>query len=185
MTVSRERILREADFHPRAVTYRVWGAVIPMVATIVLIPLIPFIVPFVIWYQRRHYARLRVILTTRDLKIYRGVWVREEKTIPLEKITDLRVFQGPLMRYFNVTGLAVETAGQTTGAAALASVFGIIDTEDFRDRVLAQRDRIADAEDDSGADGARRAPATASDGELVALLTEIRDTLQRIERGRG
>lgn len=122
MTVSRERILREADFHPRAVTYRVWGAVIPMVATIVLIPLIPFIVPFVIWYQRRHYARLRVILTTRDLKIYRGVWVREEKTIPLEKITDLRVFQGPLMRYFNVTGLAVETAGQTTGGAFLAPV---------------------------------------------------------------
>jgi len=179
MQTQREKILREADFHPRAVTYRVWATVIPLMATLILIPFLPVIVPIVIWYQRRHFAVLRVVLTNRDLKIHRGVWVREEKTIPLEKITDLRVFQGPIMRYFNVTGLAVETAGQASGAAALATVYGIVETENFRDQVLAQRDRIADAEDDSAAEMAKPAPA---ESEVVQLLTEIKDTLNRIDQ---
>lgn len=181
MQVSREKVLREADFHARAVSYRVWNTIIPLAATLILIPVIPVFVPFLIWYQRRHYQHLRVVLTTRDLKIHRGVWVREEKSIPLEKITDLRVFQGPLMRYFDVTGLAVETAGQTTGGA-LATVYGIIDTEDFRDRVLAQRDRIADAEDADKAASAARTADAPSDAGMIAILTEIRDSLQRIEQ---
>ncbi|MEE4638761.1 MAG: PH domain-containing protein [Wenzhouxiangella sp.] len=181
MQTSREKVLREADFHKRAVSYRVWATIIPLAVTLILIPVLPVIVPFLIWYQRRHYQRLRVVLTTRDLKIHRGVWVREEKSIPLEKITDLRVFQGPLMRYFDVTGLAVETAGQATGGA-LATVYGIIDTEDFRDRVLAQRDRIADAEDNDSSAPAARPSETPTDAGTIALLTEIRDSLQRIEQ---
>jgi putative membrane protein len=181
MQSSREKLLREADFHARAVSYRVWTTVIPLAVTLILIPLLPLIVPFVIWYQRRHYQRLRVVLTTRDLKIHRGVWVREEKSIPLEKITDLRVFQGPLMRYFNVTGLAVETAGQATGGA-LATVYGIIDTEDFRDHVLAQRDRIADAEDDESGRAVVRGSGGSADADMIGILSEIRDSLQRIEQ---
>lgn len=124
-----------------------------------------------------------MVLTNRDLKIYRGVWVREEKSIPLEKITDLRVFQGPIMRHFEVTGLAVETAGQTS-AGALATVYGIVDTEWFRDRVLEQRDRIADL-DDSELTSTPAQPAAAHDARMLTTLTEIRDALQRIEKRLG
>ena len=182
MQTQREKILREAEFHARAVTYRVWGVVIPLTATILLIPLLPLIAPFVFWYQRLHYARLRVVLTSRDLKVHRGVWVREEKTIPLEKITDLRVFQGPLMRYFNVTGLAVETAGQASGSAALATVYGIVDTEEFRDQVLAQRDRIADSDDHDSSGKPETGVGIVPDSAVIELLTDIRDAIKRIEQ---
>lgn len=182
MQASREKVLKEADFHTRAVAYRVWSTLIPLVLSLVFIPLLPIIVPFLLWYFRRQYDRLRVVLTTRDLKIYRGVWVREEKTIPLEKITDLRVFQGPLMRRFEVTGLAVETAGQTSGGAALATVHGIIDTESFRDLVLAQRDRVADADSEQSAGASASGQGLPPDAGMIGILTEIRDSLQRIEQ---
>ena len=182
MQQSREKILREAEFHARAVTYRVWSVIIPLAATILFIPFLPLIAPVAIWYQRRYYACLRVVLTSRDLKIHRGVWVREEKTIPLEKITDLRVFQGPMMRYFNVTGVAFETAGQQSAGAALATIHGIVDTEDFRDQVLAQRDRIADSDDDNSGDRPQAPADSGSQSEMIELLTEIRDSIKRIEQ---
>lgn len=181
MTSTRERVLREAEIGPRVVSYHVWGMVIMFVCFVVLIPLLPIAVPFAIWYYRRYYQRLRVVLTSRDLKIHRGIMVREEKSIPLEKITDLRLFQGPIMRHFGVTGLAVETAGQTS-AGALATVYGIVDTEGFRDQVLQQRDRIADSDEAT----AQRlsAPAAPVDSEqqlMLETLSDIRDTLRRIE----
>lgn len=182
MQGSRERVLREAEFHSGVVQYHTWATVLILVCSVFLIPLLPLVVPATIFYYRRHYQRLRVVLTNRDLKIHRGIWVREEKSIPLEKITDLRVFQGPVMRHFGVTGLAVETAGQTS-AGALATVFGIVDTEAFRDRVLEQRDRIADT-DDGLATSVADQPAAAvglDQGEVMAMLTDIRDILQRIE----
>ena len=184
MSNLRDRVLREAEFNPRTISYHTWATALILLATIVLIPVLPIVVPLTLWYYRRYYQRLRVVLTNRDLKIHRGILMREEKSIPLEKITDLRLFQGPIMRHFGITGLAVETAGQTS-AGALATVYGIVDTEGFRDQVLAQRDRIAEAEDEPGAEPARRADALAPDVELMAILSDIRDTLKRIEQGRG
>ena len=177
----RDRVLREAEFNPRTVAYHTWATVFILLATIFLIPTLPFVVPLTLWYYRRYYQRLRVVLTNRDLKIHRGILMREEKSIPLEKITDLRLFQGPIMRHFGITGLAVETAGQTS-AGALATVYGIVDTEGFRDQVLRQRDRIADVDesDSAGRSADPSLPLTA-DAEMLATLTEIRDTLRRIE----
>ncbi len=180
MQEMRERILREAEFSPRIVAYCAWGAAIFCLATIVLIPLLPIVVPATVWYYRRYYRRLRVVLTSRDLKIHRGILVREEKSIPLEKITDLRLFQGPIMRHFEITGLAVETAGQTSGGA-LATVYGIVDTEGFRDQVLRQRDRIADADESPASDAQPRPAAGGHEQAMLETLTEIRDALQRIE----
>ena len=181
MSSSRDRVLREAQFNPRTISYHTWATALILLATIVLIPVLPIVVPLTLWYYRRYYQRLRVVLTNRDLKIHRGILMREEKSIPLEKITDLRLFQGPIMRHFGITGLAVETAGQTS-AGALATVYGIVDTEGFRDQVLAQRDRIADVDeiDNAGRPAEPSAPASA-DAEMLATLAEIRDTLKRIE----
>ena len=46
------------------------------------------------------------------------------------------------MRMFDLKQLGVETAGQSGAAgAALVSLVGIVDTDEFRRQVLAQRDR--------------------------------------------
>jgi putative membrane protein len=107
---------------------------------------------------------------------------REEKSIPLEKITDLAVFQGPIMRRMGLKGIRVETAGQSSGAAALVSIVGIEDTDAFRDGVLAQRDRIAEREEVERPGGGVPAVGEAT---LLEVVTEIRDILRRIETERN
>jgi putative membrane protein len=181
--VSNERILLVAQMSNNAVRYQVLNAAVVCVATIFLIPLIPVILPFARWYWTRHYRNLQVILTSRDLKVHRGIFIREEKTIPLEKITDLAVVQGPVMRRLDVKGIKVETAGQSSGAGALVNIVGIAQTDEFRDSVLRQRDRVADG-DDVGTEGhpsRARAGAAITEPALLEAVIEIRDALRRIE----
>jgi putative membrane protein len=145
---ARERILREAEIAPNATKYHLVQGTVGLAVTIVGIPLLLVALPIAQWYYTRYYENLRVILTNRDLKVHRGIMVKEEKTIPLEKITDLRVYEGPIMRHMGLKGLAVETAGQTSPAGALVNIVGILDVDGFRDDVLDQRDRISEPGDD-------------------------------------
>ena len=101
-----------------------------------------------------------------------------ESTIPLTKITDLQMHQGPIMRLFGLKAFRVETAGQSSGAGGhLVDMVGIIDPEDFRAAVLAQRERL----EDGGAPLAVE-PARAGDEQL---LEEILAVLKRIEARLG
>lgn len=184
--MSKERILKEATFSPKAVTYHIVPMVVFLCVIIVGIPLAIILGPLVHWYYTAYYRRLRVILTSRDLKVHRGILNRIEKTIPLEKITDLAVYDGPIMRYFGVKGMRVETAGQTSTGGALVTIVGIEDTDGFRDMVLSQRDRVTDRDDASPAAPASAtasAPVSAvsSNGEVLQTLQQMRDSLQRIE----
>lgn len=182
--MAEERVLKEAAIAADAVRYKVLAATVGVGATVVGIPLLLIVVPFNQWYWTRYYRHLRVVLTARELKVHRGILIREEKSIPLEKITDLAVYDGPIMRWMKLKGIKVETAGQSSGQAALVSIVGLEDTIGFRDRVLAQRDRITDRDDGTASPAGPAAPA-AEDGALLEAVTEIRDTLRRIEASIG
>lgn len=176
---NRQRVLLEPKISDDAIRYHVLGAGLICVITVVGILALPLVIPLTRMYYRRYFERLKVVLTVRDLQIDRGIWVREEKRIPLEKITDLATFQGPVMRYMGLRGLRVETAGQSgAGGAALVSIIGLENTEDFRERVLNQRDRIADKDDEPRSGSA----SEWSDAATEKHLADIRDCLLRIEK---
>ncbi|MDZ7778354.1 MAG: PH domain-containing protein [Gemmatimonadota bacterium] len=191
MSTRKPVILQTAKFVPKAPLYGALATLWPMVASIVLIPVVPLAYPFVLWYKRRYYARMSVILSRRDLIVRRGVWMREEKTIPLEKITDVAINEGPIMRWLGLKGMRVETAGQSGDQAALVNIAGIHDCDGFRDAVLDQRDKVAEGDGPTsapsvGAEATARSPYSlgqeqpSSDDEVVALLRDIRDHLARI-----
>ena len=54
------------------------------------------------WLTGRYLERMECILTKRTLIVRMGFFVRVEKTIPLDKITDLGMVEGPLMRVFDI-----------------------------------------------------------------------------------
>jgi putative membrane protein len=169
----RSPVINQAEIKPEVIRYHLWGVVIFSVITVAGILLLPIIWPLSKYLLERYYQRLEVVLTRRDLKVRRGILNIEEKTIPLEQITDLALRQGPLMRLFDIKGMRVETAGQSSDGPLL-TVVGIADVDDFRDAVLDQRDRISD-EDDAKPSGR---PA---ESDTTALLTDIRNSLKRIE----
>ena len=176
-----EQVLLQATFNPKVRTYWLLSGALILTATIVGIPLLIFWFPIGYVLTGRYLARLRCVLTEKNLHVARGVLIRQEKTVPLDKITDLAMSHGPIMRRLGLRGLSVETAGQS-GPGSLIKLVGIEGTEEFRAAVLAQRERVAG----SGGASPATSPAGAAAGEAAAesgkLLAEIRDALLRIER---
>ena len=113
-------------------------------------------------------------LTAQALEIRVGVFFRKEATIPLNRITDVRLHDGPVMRHYGLRGLKVETAGSGGQyASSEGNLIGVIDAAAFRDAVLAQRQRVVEVEE------APRQPAAAA--PAGDTLLEILDILVRIE----
>lgn len=171
--VTGETVL-EARFDRGVIPYTRWTISGFLVITVVGIPLIPFWLLVSLWYGPESLRRMSARLTTKALEIRKGVFFRSEATIPLNRVTDLRMHDGPLMRYYDIRGMKVETAGQSGATGSEGSLMGVIDAAEFRDAVLRQRQEVLDEE--QGADS----PAPAG-GDVADILIEIRDILKRIE----
>ena len=165
----------EARFDPKIIPYGRWLVSLILLITVVGIPFIPLWLLFSLWYDPEHLRRMSARLTTQALEIRKGVFFRKEATIPLDRITDVRLHDGPLMRMHKLRGVKVETAGQSgQNAGSEGDLVGVIDAVEFRDAILLQRQRALDAEPAA-------APPKAAAGGTNELLTEIRDILARIE----
>lgn len=175
-------VLWEAGFDPRVRTYWLLHGAMILTLTLIGIPLLP------IWFlvghhfTARYLSHMRCRLTPKTLEVAKGMFVRVEKTVPLDKITDVGLVHGPVMRHFGLQALSVETAGQSS-AGALVKLIGIEDTEGFRAAVLAQRDKVAKSMESGAAQPAALPPG----GQALdsRVLVEIRDTLRRMESKMG
>ena len=175
---SGSKIIMEGQFDRRYIGYyRIWVSMF-LVITAVGILFIPFWLIFSLWYGPESIRRLSVRLTPTTLEIGKGVYFRKEITIPLSRITDVRLHDDPIMRSLGIRGLKVETAGQAgQGAGTEGDLIGLIDAVAFRDAILRERERSVE--------GVQPAvvptPSPATSGDTDSVLTEIRDILARIE----
>lgn len=170
-------VLREGEIDRAVKRYWLTIGTIFCVLTGVLIPVIPVYLIVGSLLIDRWLAKLRCTLTERHLVLRKGILNRVESTIPLARITDVQLYQGPLMRFFDLQGFRVETAGQSSAVGGyLVNIVGLVRTEDFREAVLAQRDRL----EEPARASADRAP---EDDDVTAIAREIRDALLRIEAG--
>lgn len=173
--MTKDTVIQKAEFNPKVCTYWLLSGAIPFAITIVGIPLLLIWFPLGLLFTKRYLSSMECVLTDKALKVKKGILVRTEKTIPLEKITDMGMVQGPIMRAFELHTLTVETAGQS-GVGALVSLTGIHDAPTFRERVLNQREATSAS---SPAPAGTHAIAESSDTN--AVLVEIRDSMRRIE----
>ena len=107
------KTLLDAQFDRSVIAY--WRVLVSLImsVTIVGIPFIPIWLIYSLWFGPKYFDGLSARLTTQALDLRKGVFTRSESTIPLNRITDLRLHQGPLMRRFGLYGLKTETAGQS------------------------------------------------------------------------
>ena len=165
--------ITSATFDRRAIIRYHWSGLVVLSLFIVTIPLAMLLGVIYKLVLDRVVGAWSAELTTQSLIVRKGVWNKVERTIPLEKITDLSVAQGPIMRYCGIDRIGVETAGQTGGqnGAPLINLLGVVDSASFRASVLAQRDELA----------GRATPTVADDRSATDHLVEISETLRRIE----
>lgn len=136
-----EKIIINATFNPAVKIYWLINLLLLSTITVVGIPFLIISIPLFFLISSKILAAMSATVTERKLVVKRGVFQKEEKSIPLEKITDVAMVQGPLMRMFNLYRLSFETAGQSA-QGALVSLIGINDADTFRETILAQKDKL-------------------------------------------
>lgn len=169
------KIIYEAEFHPVLKTYLLVYTASILLISIAGIIIIPFwLLGLGTYYCRRYYESLKCTVTTKTLEIKKGWLFRVEKTIPLDKIQDLTLKEGPLLRALKLHQIEIETAGQNIQQGSSdAKLIGIVNPREFRKFVLRQRDvvnehSIGNSLEDQGEPNSK-------------LLTQIRDSLKNIE----
>ena len=171
---TNDELLTAARFDDKLKTYWYLHVVLISVATIVGVVILPiWLLGWGNWYVRRSFEALKCEMHERTLVVKRGIFFRVEKTIPLDKIQDLTVKEGPLLRWLGLRSLKIETAGQGTPGSSEADLIGIVDPLDFRDQVLRQRDSMSAAP-------VSRPVSDEGPSGTIELLTEIRDLLSQI-----
>ncbi len=137
MTETRHPVLIRGEIDRNVKKYWLLATPIIFACTIVLIPLIPVYLVIASFFVDRYLDNIECTLTERNLIIKKGILNKVESTVPLGKITDLQMYQGPIMRHFGIKGFRVETAGQSSGPGGhLVNMIGIVDTDGFREAVL-------------------------------------------------
>ena len=180
---TKERVIWNAEFNDSVTTYWLLTGMIVCVASVIGIVLVPFWFIIGKWITRKYLDSHECILTNRTLKVKKGILTKIEKTVPLDRITDMGIVQGPIMRYFEIEALTVETAGQS-GVGSLVQLAGIKDGRNFRDAVLNQRDLVVGSKEEGGLAVSADVQST-SGNETVELLRGIKDSLNRIESSIG
>ncbi len=123
------------------------------------------------WWARHYFDKLMCEVDASELRFRKGILFTVEKTIPLENIQDVTFVEGPLLRYFQLSVLKFETAGQSAGQAHAMQLIGIIDAQQFRDLILQRR---AEAR-------ARHQPVAASNAGAISDRTEQLALLRSID----
>ena len=130
MTDTDGAIIWQADFNPKVRTYWLLSGAFILTATIFGIVLLPIWFLVGNYFTAKYLSHMRCTLTEKTLEVRKGWLVRLEKTVPLDKITDVGLNHGPIMRHYGLRGLSVETAGQSS-PGALVKLIGIEKTEEF------------------------------------------------------
>ncbi len=162
-----------AAFNPLIRPYLVITIGFTMMVTIVGIPVaIVWFAGLGSWWARHYFERLDCELTDKSIRFRKGILVQVEKTIPLENIQDVTFIEGPILKHFNLSTLKFETAGSSHNAAANMELTGIIDAQEFRNKILAARDHLKQ----SGGHSA----STATQDSTLAVLQRIEGQLEEI-----
>jgi hypothetical protein len=81
-----------------------------IITGITLTGVLIFLVIFVTWV-RLYYVSMWYELRDDEMSWKRGVWFRRTGIVPYNRITNLDVIQGPVMRMLGTSTLSIQTAG--------------------------------------------------------------------------
>lgn len=152
------------EFDRKVIVYWWLAAMVGMAVSIIGIPLA------ILWLllgwivHKKQFENLSCELTDRSINLRMGWLFKKQQNIPLDKLTDVSIHEGPILNFFGVVRMQFETAG-----AQPFMLTGVKDGPGFRDLVLKQRDSLSTLSGMSG-----------QTSQSNDVLVEIRDILQQI-----
>ena len=152
------------EFDKKIIIYWWIMANFGLLASVIGIPLMLIWVPFGWLVHMKQYEHMSGGLTDRSLNMRMGWIFKKQQNIALDKLTDVSISEGPVLKAFGVVKMQFETAG-----AAPFILTGVKNSNQFRDLVLQHRDSLV-------SNPQKSSPSEDSNNVLV----EIRDLLKEI-----
>lgn len=183
--MTEEINLNEASFSPRVKTYIFFVVLVSLISTVIGIVLVPFwIFGLGQWLSAKFFKTLSCTITNKNLKFSKGLIIHIEKTIPLENIQDLSFVGGPILRYFGLTLIKIETAGGGGGHhnQNMMSMLGINDAEKFKTHILTQREIVIREKHGYSSSGTVNTVVSPENMSTTQLLTDIKNELIEIKK---
>ena len=158
----------------------IFGTLITLAVVLLLIACLIFGLVWVVLY----YKSVVYHLNETEMTWKRGVWFRKTGIVPYNRITNVDIVQGPIMRIFGISNLKIQTAGYSgSNGSAEISLEGIEKPEPLRALIMdfvrggAPSPAATDVAVKTTAPGA--APDNTEMAALVAEVAAIRKLLEQ------
>ena len=145
--------------------------------TLIAIPVLAVIV-FTLYWLPLYYRSIRYELTQTEITWRRGVWFRQNAIVPYSRITNVDILQGPVMRFFGISSLKIQTAGYSAQPNAELRLDGITDPETLRELIMGFVRSGPGIATESGGEKIQKS----SNDPLLEEIRQIRTTLERIDQ---
>ncbi|MDD1695450.1 MAG: PH domain-containing protein [Methanoregula sp.] len=110
----------------------------------------------------------------------RGVWFRTTGIVPYNRIVNLDLRQGPLMRFLGISTLAIQTAGYSGQAVPEIKIEAIEHADELRELIRSLVRGSSSHDDGTGSAKPSSAPSgLPTDQQILAELKQIRSLLEQ------
>ncbi len=157
--------IMSVEFDRKIIIYWWIMANFGLLASFIGIPLVLFWIPFGWIVHQKQFEHMSGALTNRSLNMRMGWLFKKQQNIALDKLTDVSISEGPILKALGVVKMQFETAG-----AAPFILSGVKNADQFRDVVLQHRDSLM-------ASPNQQSNSSTESGDV---LIEIRDLLKEI-----
>jgi uncharacterized protein len=156
----------------------------PVLAVVIMAGIAAIIIVFVVW-TRLYYESMSYELHDDEMRWKRGIWFRTTGIVPYNRITNLDLRQGPVMRYLKISSIAVQTAGYSGQAVPEIRIEAIEHAEELRELLRNAVRTCSGAGDGTGTGTSAARPADqpfATTGTSMLILDELRKIRQLLEQ---
>jgi membrane protein YdbS with pleckstrin-like domain len=129
------------------------------------------IIPFNIW-ARLYYDSMWYELHDDEMRWKRGVIFRRTGIVPYNRVTNIDIKQGPVMRPLGISTVSIQTAGYSGKGVPEISIEGIVHAEELRELIRTMV-RVCSGGDGTGS-GGTVTPQPMKPADLQQVLGEMR-----------
>jgi membrane protein YdbS with pleckstrin-like domain len=137
------------------------------------------IVLFYIW-ARLYYESMWYELHNDEMRWKRGVIFRRTGIVPYNRVTNIDIKQGPVMRPLGISTVSIQTAGYSGKGVPEISIEGIVHAEELRELIRTMV-RVCSGGDGTGS-GGTITPPTMEPADLQQVLEELKAVRALLEK---
>ncbi len=136
------------------------------------------VILFFVWVSL-YYDSMWYELRDDEMSWKRGVWFRKTGIVPYNRITNLDIRQGPVMRALGISTLSIQTAGYSGQAVPEIRIEAIEEAEELRELIRTMVRESGRSGDGTGSGAPVPPPGTAStDLQILDEVRKIRSLLE-------